>query len=136
MTARNGTWHGSNWIRRDKRLAIYLRDGFRCAYCNRNLANAKAKMRTLDHIIPVTRGGDNDETNLCTACKRCNDSKGDKTAWEYLARNVKPGGNNDLYVKRRDRLLVLIATPINRTLAKAIINGTLDLSDVLKEQTK
>jgi len=134
MTARNGTWHGSNWIRRDKRLAIYLRDQFRCVYCNRNLATVKAKYRTLDHIVPVTRGGDNDATNLCTACKHCNDSKGDKTAWEYLARNVRPGGNNDLFVQRRDRLLRLIATPINRALAKALMAGTLDLSDVLKEQ--
>lgn len=125
MPARNGTWNGSNWLRRDKRLAIYLRDQFRCVYCNRNLVNAKAKYRTLDHIIPVVNGGTNDETNLCTACKRCNDSKGAKTAWEYI---TKP--------EVADRLRRLIATPINRILAKALLAGTVDLSDVLKEQNK
>lgn len=136
MPARNGTWKGSKWIRRDKRLAIYLRDQYRCVYCNRNLATVTAKLRTLDHIVPVTRGGDNSETNLVTACKRCNDSKGNKTAWEFIHRNTQPGKPNDRAIKIADHLRGLIATPINRTLAKAIINGTLDLSDVLKEQTQ
>lgn len=134
MPARNGNWHGSNWIRRDKRLAIYIRDQFTCVYCQRNLANVKAKRRTLDHIIPVTRGGDNDETNLCTACSRCNESKGDKTAWEFIHRNAQPGKPNTRAIKIAERLQRLITTPLNRILAKAIIAGTLDLSDVLKEQ--
>ena len=133
MSARNGAWNGSNWIRRDKRLAIYLRDQFRCVYCNRNLANVKPKFRTLDHVIPVTRGGSNDETNLLTACKRCNESKGALTAWEFIARNIKPGQHNDTFVAVHTRLLRLLAIPINRPLAKALLDGSLNLADALKE---
>lgn len=125
MYTRGTNWNGSHWIRPDKRLAIYLRDQFRCTYCNRNLANAPARKRTLDHVIPVARGGDNDEANLCTACTDCNERKNNKTAWEYI---TKPAV--------ADRLRRLIATPINRALAKAILAGTIDLSDVLKEQTQ
>lgn len=34
---------------------------------------------TLDHVIPITRGGTNHETNLCTSCGRCNRSKNGRT---------------------------------------------------------
>lgn len=126
--------NGGKWLRPEKRLAIYLRDGFLCAYCLRNLADAPATQRTIDHVMPVKLGGDNHEHNLCLACKKCNDTKQDQTAWAFLARDVKPGGNNDAFILRRNRLLRLLDTPLNRTLAKTIIAGTLDLSDVLKEQ--
>jgi len=32
-----------------------------------------------DHIIPIARGGSNDPTNGRTICRRCNQSKKDKT---------------------------------------------------------
>jgi 5-methylcytosine-specific restriction endonuclease McrA len=72
----NRTWHGSKWIRRDKRLAIYLRDGFRCIYCRADLTSM-GEGCTLDHVTPVELGGDNSEGNLVTACKSCNSAKRD-----------------------------------------------------------
>ena len=130
--------NGGKWLRPEKRLAIYLRDGFLCAYCLRNLADAPANQRTIDHVIPVKLGGTNHEDNLCLACKKCNDTKQDRSAWEFLARDLQPTNatTTAAFVHRRTRLLRLLDTPINRILAKTIITGTLDLSDVLKEQTQ
>lgn len=122
MPARNGTWNGSNWIRREKRLAIYLRDHFRCVYCDRNLARVKAKLRCLDHVIPVTKGGTNHENNLVLSCKVCNERKGDKLGTDYAKAPIVAA-----------RLVAQLATPINRELGKALLDGTLDLSDVLKK---
>jgi len=55
-----------------------LRD--RCAYCGVAL-NGSGE---IDHIIPVSRGGDNSPTNLTLACLTCNRDKHAKTAQEYL----------------------------------------------------
>lgn len=63
---------GSNWIRREKRLAIYARDDYRCMYCQTDLAGDVA---TLDHVAPRELGGGNETTNLVTACLSCNSSK-------------------------------------------------------------
>ena len=65
-----GNWQGMNWIRQEKRLAIYLRDGLSCAYCGESVEDG-AKL-TLDHVIPHTLGGGNNERNLVTCCHRCN----------------------------------------------------------------
>ena len=37
---------------------------------------------TLDHVIPKSRGGKNDWTNLVTSCFKCNLKKADKTPEE------------------------------------------------------
>lgn len=66
-----------NWITQHKRLAIYLRDGLACAYCGQSVEQGAPL--TLDHVRSHVRGGCNHETNLVTACERCNKSKGDRT---------------------------------------------------------
>jgi len=70
--------HGSKWIRPEKRLAIYLRDGMACAYCGRGIEEGDTSPAlTLDHITPRSRGGSNEATNLITACVRCNSKRQD-----------------------------------------------------------
>lgn len=68
---------GMNWIRQEKRLAIYLRDGCACGWCG-----AKAEdgaQLTLDHIVPYVKGGSHHEANLVTSCHRCNSARGKRS---------------------------------------------------------
>lgn len=78
---------GSGWIRKDKRLAIYLRDGCACAYCG--LAVEDGAELTLDHVLACELGGTNEATNLVTACLSCNSAKRDLTirAWFRVLRD-------------------------------------------------
>jgi len=39
---------------------------------------------TLDHILPLSRGGDNSKENVLPACWRCNNSKRDMTIGEFI----------------------------------------------------
>lgn len=55
------------------RFNVFKRDGFICQYCG--AAPPKAVLE-IDHIEPVSRGGDNDPDNLITACFDCNRGKG------------------------------------------------------------
>ena len=76
-TKRKENWGGMNWIRQEKRLAIYLRDGLACGYCGHAVEDGACL--TLDHIVPVSRGGKNEATNLVTCCGRCNSSRGNRS---------------------------------------------------------
>ena len=77
MTIRNrhaNGGQGMHWIRPEKRLAIYLRDGLACAWCGATIEDGTTL--TLDHLRPHSQGGSNDSANLVTACHRCNSSRG------------------------------------------------------------
>jgi hypothetical protein len=67
---------GMNWIRPEKRLAIYLRDGLACCWCG---ATCEQDTLTLDHCKPHSMGGSNDVVNLLTCCRRCNSSRGTRS---------------------------------------------------------
>ena len=56
---------------------LFARDSYRCQYCHRTTAELKHReCLTRDHLIPLSRGGDNEWTNVVTACSTCNTRKG------------------------------------------------------------
>ena len=61
------------------RKAIIIRDNNTCQYCQKSFSD---KELTLDHILPKSRGGRKTWTNMVTACKKCNQKKGNKTPEE------------------------------------------------------
>jgi hypothetical protein len=85
-TKRNGNAanQGGKWIRTEKRLAIYLRDGLTCAYCGAQMEQGDTQL-TLDHVTAQELGGTNSETNLVCCCKSCNSAKQAKPLRAFLA---------------------------------------------------
>jgi hypothetical protein len=63
------------------RLHIFKRDGYTCYKCGKLLTQFSA---TLDHIQPVSEGGNNSEGNLVTACLLCNSRRGSRPVDEFL----------------------------------------------------
>ena len=52
---------------------IFLRDEFKCQYC---FTTVTRKTATLDHVLPVSRGGRTTWTNTVCSCNTCNARKG------------------------------------------------------------
>lgn len=55
---------------------IYLRDNFTCQYCAHRFSY---KDLTLDHVVPASKFGRKDWTNVVAACRPCNHRKGNRT---------------------------------------------------------
>lgn len=53
-----------------------------CHYCRRAVG---AKALTLDHVVPLVRGGRSIRANMVPACKDCNTKKQSLLAWEWQA---------------------------------------------------
>ncbi len=58
------------------RREVLKRDNHSCQYCGSN------KRLTLDHVIPVSKGGQHKWDNVVTACEPCNQRKRDRTPLE------------------------------------------------------
>lgn len=53
-----------------------------CYYCGMDLTPEAV---TMDHILPLSRGGSSNKGNLATACKNCNNRKKNLTPVEWVA---------------------------------------------------
>ncbi len=73
-TGCTGTVEGREPIPARTRYEVFERDGYTCQYCG---AKAPDVELHIDHIVPVSKGGTNDMTNLVTACASCNLGKSD-----------------------------------------------------------
>lgn len=69
-------WHGGERLAQFTRYNLYLRDHFECQYCG------SREELTFDHVIPRSRGGPTDWTNIVAACAACNVRKDRKTPRE------------------------------------------------------
>jgi hypothetical protein len=62
---------------------VWLRDGICCRYCG--YWEKDRKNFHLDHVHPVSRGGQNTLDNLVVACRKCNMEKGSEEGWTPLS---------------------------------------------------
>jgi len=58
---------------------LFARDQYRCQFCGRSIVELRPRESlTRDHLVPISRGGTNDWTNVLTACSPCNTRKGSR----------------------------------------------------------
>ena len=83
-------------VRREREKARELRktDWWRalvakgvCHYCHRNVG---AENLTLDHVVPVSRGGRSTRGNCVPCCKECNNTKKSYTHAEQVLARLFP----------------------------------------------
>lgn len=66
-------------VPRLSKQALLSRDQYHCMYCGKQFTAAQL---TQDHIIPLSKGGAHAWTNVITACRRCNQRKGNRSPEE------------------------------------------------------
>lgn len=79
-------YHG--WISQAERTMLYERDNYTCWMCNKVCDTDVDPQKhgdapTLDHLVPRSRGGTHEHSNLRTACRDCNSRRGDRDASEF-----------------------------------------------------
>lgn len=69
-----------------KRFEVFKRDKFTCQYCGRRPPDVVLEC---DHIHPEAKGGDDEYSNLITACFDCNRGKRDRSGVESECDSVQ-----------------------------------------------
>lgn len=86
------------------RFEVLKRDSFTCQYCGRSAPDV---ILEIDHIVPVSKGGDDSIMNLIAACRDCNRGKtnrelSDNTAVKKQKRQL------DEIQERREQLQMMV----------------------------
>lgn len=86
--------------------ALFRRDRNVCLYCGQLFKEAQLSR---DHVVPISRGGADNWTNVVTACKRCNARKGcddlEVCGMELLALPFRPNHAEYLALSHSGRIL-------------------------------
>jgi DNA-directed RNA polymerase subunit RPC12/RpoP len=99
---------------------------YRCGYC---LSSQKLVMARLEieHIIPLSKGGSNDESNLWLACPLCNSHKASKIeAIDPITEKTVPLFNprkqiwSEHFQWSEDGIKIIGKTPVGRATVSAL----------------
>ena len=63
-------------ISKKNRFEVLKRDKFTCKWCGKSPVLGDDVVLEIDHVVPVSKGGDNHILNLVTSCFSCNRGKG------------------------------------------------------------
>jgi 5-methylcytosine-specific restriction endonuclease McrA len=88
--------------KRHVKRATFRDCGRRCVYCGTSLGLEDA---TLDHVFPLSKGGNHAAGNLVAACSGCNQLKGAMLPTEFFARYPWAGTNFMRYARAVHRTL-------------------------------
>ncbi|MCK5542221.1 MAG: HNH endonuclease [Desulfobacterales bacterium] len=77
----------SQWWKRKRSSGI-------CYYCNNKFV---PKELTMDHVIPISRGGKTEKSNVAPCCKECNTKKMQllPIEWEEYMSSLSKNKNSD-----------------------------------------
>ena len=92
---------GSN-VGKAKRTRVLERDNYICHYCGNPLGGYRGE--TIDHLVPRSRGGTNDESNLVACCVWCNRAKGSHLKMPNLTKKKR------CKLRPQERHLALVPT--------------------------
>jgi len=94
-----GTWHGLPRLTYSEWKNRLIEFDYRCGYC---LEKFDEDTLWLEHIVGIKEGGPHRLPNVIPSCPKCNQTKGDKTLWEYQQITIE-----DLFKRMKDFLKVL-----------------------------
>jgi 5-methylcytosine-specific restriction protein A len=63
-----------------------------CYHCEQRFHPSEL---TMDHLIPIVRGGKSDKKNCVPSCKDCNSKKGNKTTAELAMQDLRDKSKKD-----------------------------------------
>lgn len=85
-------------ISKKTRFEVFKRDSFKCQYCGQSAPDV---ILHIDHIHPVSKGGDNNIMNLITSCQGCNSGKSNRLLTDNTAIQKQKEQLDELNEKRQ-----------------------------------
>lgn len=95
---------GRKTIPKSVRFEVFKRDSFTCQYCGKSAPDV---ILEVDHIKPVSKGGQNEIINLITTCRDCNRGKGTRELTDDTAVKAQRV-QMELLQERREQLDMIL----------------------------
>ena len=79
------------------KLNVIRRDNFKCIYCG--TGGSQKNFLTVDHVLPLSKGGTNVQTNIACCCRECNAKKNSMLLTNFIKKyKIKINKKIDSYL--------------------------------------
>lgn len=99
----------SNKVERTYKRWKFIFGDLVCFYCKkickRNLPENHPEKSTIDHVLPIAKGGNNNSYNLAICCNKCNQNKKSYIELKYIDKLRDIILNNELAYKEYNKKL-------------------------------
>jgi hypothetical protein len=113
-------------VSKKTRFEVFKRDSFKCQYCGRPSPDV---LLQVDHISPVSKGGEDDVLNLITSCVDCNLGKSDRELDDQSVIARQRAQLEELNERREQLEMMLQWREALGSLDEATIDAVSDLLD-------
>ena len=103
------------------RFDVLEKDNFTCQYCGAKATDENVLLE-IDHIIPVSKGGDNNIENLITSCKKCNIGKSAKKLGAKKRLTLRQKEIKELEQKREQQEMYLMCRMNKKKESEPLVN--------------
>lgn len=116
-------------IRAIVRLAVFIRDEFRCLTCGHHLSGLPGRIQ-VEYLVPHSQGGYPSSDNLYTSCTLCRTYRKGASLRDYLISDADRLGC--IFPGDRDRIERVVHSHCTRSMApyltqaREILSGTLE----------
>ena len=77
----------------------------KCAYCGRRYDDEKTK-KTMDHVVPKSKGGETSLANIIICCQNCNVKKGNEDMDVFIKQNKRVKANLLKYFDKIEECII------------------------------
>lgn len=67
------------------KMMLYLESNKSCIYCDTPISVKEVLQNEIEHILPISKTGDDSLDNITCSCSKCNAEKGQSSPYQYLA---------------------------------------------------
>lgn len=103
------------------RFDVLEKDNFTCQYCGAKATDENVLLE-IDHIVPVSKGGDNNIENLITSCKKCNIGKSAKKLGAKKRLTLRQKEIKELEQKREQQEMYLKSRMNKKKESEPLVN--------------
>jgi len=72
------------WMHGYSKWQVFYKNRGKCIYCEQEFSDIHDPRFTIEHLIPVSKGGPDKLSNVFPCCKKCNMSRGNMSLGQWL----------------------------------------------------
>ena len=84
LMSRRTNINPNHWSHGYSKWEVFWKTRGKCFYCEKEFSGIHDPGFTIEHLIPISKGGQDEFSNVFPCCKKCNSSRGNLPLYEWL----------------------------------------------------